>query len=128
MIRARNCVVHFGRPETEQNIEVTNQSSTGFDVIVDGEDVEPWTVRIDEQEFSSTSTSSLSLDFAVSDNAEVEVDAPFFFSGAAVDAPLPDSYSDTPVSEMCEEFLEEMKALVEYAEDEFEFISNSTSE
>jgi len=129
MIRARNCVIHYGRPDTDRSVEVRNPSTTGLSVANQGDQSEFVEVSIDDDEaqtwsVSAGATLSISLPEAKRETPDVEIDAPFYFSGSSVDAPFPDNYAGTPVLYMCEEFLEEMRSLVEVAEDRFEFISN----
>ena len=128
MIRARNCVIHYGRPETDRNVEVHNPSTTGFSLENQGDQSEFVEVSIGDDDESETwnvgggSMLTISLLEAKQATPDIEIDAPFYFSGSSVDAPFPDTYAETSVLYMCEEFLEEMRSMVELAEEKFEFI------
>lgn len=127
MINARNCVTHYGHLEPDTRFEILNKRSNGIDIQNQAErpefiefshdDGESYTVKL-----SGGSSASISFPSGPEEASDVEIDAPKYFSGSAVEAPLPDNYSGVSVTYMCEEFLEEMRSLVEVAEAKFDFI------
>lgn len=126
MIRARNCVIHFGRLEPKPNVEVVGRSTTAFAIENKGEKSEFVEISVNDEDPKPRKVThgTLTIRFltAQPSTPEIAVDAPRYFDGSAVDAPLPDNYKQTPVIHMCEEFLEEMRSTVELAEERFEFI------
>lgn len=127
MRNARHCVAHYGRPQTKTNIDIQDireneiivvnkgHRSEFVDAYLDGEEM-TWMARRGE-----TVTILLTSSDTFSDK-EFEIDSPRYFTGSEVGVPLPEHYSGVTVTEMCEEYLEEMRSIVEVAEEKFDYI------
>lgn len=130
MWRARNGVCHYGRPETGLGVEVINSSTTAVSLANRSGENEPVEVHTNygslDCEVPEGKTTVVEFHQAEEMAPEIEIDAPYYFDGSVVDAPLPEEYYHVPVSQMCEEYLEELRSTVRLAERTFEFLPDST--
>ena len=126
MWRARNGVCHYGRPQTWQGVEVFSRSTTAVSIANKSGKEESFSVFYGQEssEMYVDKGKAATIEFYLAEKSvpDIEVDAPSYFEGSVVDAPLPEEYSHVPITEVCEEYLEELRSMVRSAETTFEFI------